>query len=356
MLFRTLFSVYLERLIAAALLAIWQVLKQARSATAIAKNTCSSGLRPRKYPRNSAAIAAVFPVGALAISSVFCDFVTPTSLVLGLVACGGAAETIESKNADDQKEATTDEEFENVGASAYEFYRSVSKTLLRTNQPAQATRTIRRLFKLKPDKAEPYYLMGQAYVAMRQFEAAKKMLQTAVERDPKYADAYATLGITLNMLGKHTEADKAHKKAIELDPNNSGYHNNLGFSYYLQKRYEKAIETYKKALDYDPAARRVHNNLGFAYGGLGKDDEAYSHFKLAGLPAQASNNMGFIYEGREKIEKAYEYYLTAANQDPDLLQARRNLERVCKRLGRPVPQIEMPIKGSTKSGPEPPES
>jgi tol-pal system protein YbgF len=95
-------------------------LKQARSATAIAKNTCSSGCtrvqrilrtatgneqlrglsspalctfpmtaRPRKNPRNSASIPAVFPAGALAISSVFCDFVTLTSLVLGLVAAFG---------------------------------------------------------------------------------------------------------------------------------------------------------------------------------------------------------------------------------------------------------------------------
>jgi hypothetical protein len=61
-------------------------LKQARSATTIAKNTCFSGFRPRKNPRNSAAIPAVFPSGALAISSVFRDFVTPTSLVLGLAA------------------------------------------------------------------------------------------------------------------------------------------------------------------------------------------------------------------------------------------------------------------------------
>jgi uncharacterized protein len=61
------------------------VLKQARLATAIAKNTCFSGFRPRKNSRNSSAIPAVFPSGALAISSVFRDFVTLTSLVLGLV-------------------------------------------------------------------------------------------------------------------------------------------------------------------------------------------------------------------------------------------------------------------------------
>lgn len=264
--------------------------------------------------------------------------------VLGMMvsACGGATSETRDNSALTPSAGASDsgDESEVVQGSAYDFYRSVAKTLLRTNQPAMASRTIRKLFKLKPESAEPYFLMGQAYLALRQFDAAQKMFQTAVDRDGKYAEAYSSQGVVLNMLGRHQAADDAHQKAIELDAQNGAYHNNLGFSLYLQGKYDKAIRAYQRALELDPGARRVHNNLGFAYGRLGDDAQAYHHFKLAGLPAQASNNMGFVHETRGDLEKAYQYYKVAVKQDSELVQARRNLERVCKRLGRPLPEIE----------------
>jgi Flp pilus assembly protein TadD len=272
------------------------------------------------------------------------------------IACGGSSTGTRETTATAKsgKAPESADELENVEASAYEFYRSVSKTLLRTNQPLQASRTIRRLFKLKPESPEPYFLMGEAYVAMRHFDAALKMLQTAIEKDPKYAEAHSILGVTLNMLGRHRQADLSHRKAIELDQNNASYHNNLGFSLYLQGLYSQAVQSYQAALQRDPGARRVHNNLGFAYGKVGKEREAYESFKLAGLPAQASNNMGFVQESKGRLEEAYDYYLAAVNQDPELLQARRNLERVCKRLGRPIPDVAVTIKNPDNADAEPP--
>ena len=278
------------------------------------------------------------------------------SIALLSIACGGANSGPRDARSAAARAETPEagDAVVNVEASAYEFYRSVSKTLLRTNQPVQASNTIRRLFKLRPDSAEPYFLMGQAYLAMRQFDAAQKMLQTAIDRDSKSAEAHSMLGVALNMLGKHRQADLAHRRAIELDKNNGAYHNNLGFSLYLQGSYEKAAAAYQAALERDPGARRVHNNLGFAYGKLGKEEEAYQHFKLAGLPAQASNNMGFVHESKGELDKAYEYYVDAVNRDPELIQARRNLERVCKRLGRPLPDIGVTNKDPERGEVEPP--
>lgn len=294
------------------------------------------------------AIFRFFWMGSTARAAVYVSWLA--------IACGGAnTETRDTTIAGNSSDApASGDELEKVDASAYNFYSSVSKTLLRTNQPMQASRTIRRLFKLKPDSAEPYFLMGKAYLAMRHFDAACKMLLTAIERDPKYAEAHSMLGVVFNMLGRHRQADQEHGKAVELDKGNSAYHNNLGFSRYLQGVYWKAIEAYQVALQYDPGGRRVHNNLGFAYGKLGKEREAYQCFKLAGLPAQASNNMGFVHESKGQWEKAYHYYLTAVNQDPELVQARRNLERMCKRLGRPIPDIAVTIKITEDSEAEPP--
>jgi Flp pilus assembly protein TadD len=228
-------------------------------------------------------------------------------------------------------------------SNPYSFDRSVAYTLLRTNQPMEASSVIRRMIDLKGDEPEPYYMLGRAYLDMRQFDTAEKWLRFALSKDPKYAPAHATLGMLLDSIGRHEEAERAHKRAIELAPNDASYRNNLGFSYYLRGRYADAIVQYKAALERDASAHRVHNNLGFAYGKLGRLDKADEHFKFAGPPAQASNNLAYLYEERGELEQAYSYYVLSVMQDPLLVPARQNLERICGRLGRPVPEVKVPL-------------
>lgn len=278
--------------------------------------------------------------------------------LLAVAACGGGASQRPGAEeaAAREKEGKPGEVPESFQGTTYEFYRAVSRTLLRTNQPLEASRTIRRLFKLRPGSPEPHVLMAKAYMAMRQLDSARKMLKSAIEKDGQYAEAHATLGIVLNSMGQHRLADAYHRKAIGLAKEKASYRNNLGFSLYLQGRYRRAAAEYRKALDLDPGARRIHNNLGFAYGKLGKMQEALQQFRLAGVPAQASNNLGFVYESRGELERAYELYLAALNQDPALVQARRNLHRVCERLGRPEPELGVSIENKERDGAPPPES
>jgi Flp pilus assembly protein TadD len=279
-------------------------------------------------------------------------------LLLPALCCGGAG--AESRGAQGGARSLRDDRAvqgpESAEADPYGFYRSVSRTLLRTNQPLEASRSIRRLFKLKPDSPEPYCLMGRAYVAMRQFKSARKMLRGAIEKDEEYAEAHSMLGVVLNHMGQHRLADASHRRAIELEGEKAAFRNNLGFSYYLQGRYQRAVAAYQAALELDPGARRIHNNLGFAHGKLGEMDKARQHFTLAGPPAQASNNLGFVHESRGELERAHDLYLEALGQDPELLQARRNLERMCERLGRPMPDVGVNIEEKEAEGPEPPES
>jgi len=221
----------------------------------------------------------------------------------------------------------------------YNFYRSVGYTLLRTRQYMKATQSIRRMVQQHPELPEPHYMMARAYLGMEQYEPARRLLLRAIERDDKYARAYAELGVLLDLLGRHKDADAAHHKAIELEPNNASYRNNLGFSLYTQGKYKAAVGAYLAALERDAAQKRIHNNLAFAYGKLGKLDLAVSHFKLAGPPAQASNNLGYLFEQRGELDRAYDQYALAVAQDGELIQARRNLERVSTRLGRPLPGV-----------------
>jgi Tfp pilus assembly protein PilF len=223
--------------------------------------------------------------------------------------------------------------------SPYGFHRSVSYALLRTKQAARASLHIRTLLALKPDAAEPHYLMGWANLDLGLLPQARKELERALEIEDKYAAAHAMMGVLQDKAGEHRKAEKSHRKAIALQPKNALYYNNLGFGLYLQGRHPEAIAAYSAALDRNPALRRVHNNLGFSYAKLGRFERAHKHFKLAGTPAEADNNLGFAYEGRGQLEQAYGSYLKALRADPELEAARDNLTRVCKRLGRPLPDL-----------------
>ena len=256
-------------------------------------------------------------------------------LLCAALAFGSFVGCVPAKHPEDAKTAV----FEDPDHDPYNFYRAVGYTLLRTRQYMKATQSIKRMVKARPELPEPHYMMACAYLGMEQYDAARKLFLRAIERDEKYAPAHAQLGVLLNTLGRNRDADREHRKAIALDPGNAAYRNNLGFSQYMQGRLKEAVKTYIAALERDAAQKRIHNNLGFAYAKLGSLDKAFAHFKLAGPRAQATNNLGYVAEEQGQLERAYELYAQAVKQDPELIQARRNLERVCLSLGRPLPDL-----------------
>lgn len=225
------------------------------------------------------------------------------------------------------------------GESPAAFQRAIGLTLLRTGQPRRALPYLQRLARLEPTRAEPLCYLGRAFMDMQMWQQARSTLDHAIALEPRHAPAYAMLGVLFDAKGEHAAAKAAHRRAIALDATNAGYHNNLGFSLYLEGRYQDALSAYNAALHIAPSLQRVHNNLGFAFGKLGNFDDASEHFRLGGTPAEAANNLGMVYEDRGELERAYDAFAAAVREAPDLAPARGNLERICERLGRPLPSI-----------------
>ncbi len=68
----------------------------------------------------------------------------------------------------------------------------------------------------QPNSAEPYYLLGQAYLSQRRPDQAIAALQEALRLKPDYAEAEAALGSAYLDKGMKAEAEEAFKKAADL--------------------------------------------------------------------------------------------------------------------------------------------
>lgn len=223
------------------------------------------------------------------------------------------------------------------GESPAAFQRAIGLTLLRTGQPRGALPYLQRFARLVPERAEPLCYLGRAFMDMEMWQQARVSLAKAIALEPRYAPAHALLGILLDARGEHRAAQAAHRRASALVPSSAAYQNNLGFSLYLDGRYAEALTAFDTALRLGPGLLRIHNNLGFALAKLGRLEDASEQFRLGGTHAEAENNLGLVYEQRGEIERAYEAFAEAVREAPDLTAAHGNLERICKRLGRPLP-------------------
>ena len=90
-------------------------------------------------------------------------------LTVFLLACGG--NTPSQKVPQNDPIPVWESDAENT---AYEFYRSVSKTLLRTNQPRRALKTISKMIRQRPKEPEPVYLMARAYLELDDVASARR--------------------------------------------------------------------------------------------------------------------------------------------------------------------------------------
>lgn len=261
-------------------------------------------------------------------------------LALGVAACGTKGH--------EKKDGLT------AHNSPYSFHRSIATTLLRTHQYEKAVAHIRRMLASGPDEPEPHYLLARAFLGMELKWEAQQEIGRSLKLDKEYAPAHALKGVILDGQKKHKRAEKAHRRAIKLAPKVSNYHNNLGFCLFLQERYKEAAKAYRKGLAIRPTSRRINNNLAFALARLGKPGEALKHFRLAGEEAEAQNNMGLAHEMAGELDRAYHYYFLAV-EGARLDEAKVNLTRVCRKLGRPLPRLLHDQRGPSSLPAGPPE-
>ena len=114
---------------------------------------------------------------------------------------------------------------------------------------------------IKPDYAEAYYNMGNAFKEQRNLEEAVIAYNEAISIQPNYAKAYYNMGNVLREQGKLELAGWAYKKTILIQPDFVGAYNNLGLVLQDQGVFAKAQETFTKAISIRPDFAVAHRHL-----------------------------------------------------------------------------------------------
>jgi Flp pilus assembly protein TadD len=215
--------------------------------------------------------------------------------------------------------------------------RSLAQELIHKRDYQRAFAVADALCRSAPRKPDGYLLRGIVYREQRLLEEARGDLEEAVRLAPKSARAHSALAILHDAMASTEAALEHHRRAVELEPNDAQYLNNLGFSLFAHGKAREAVETLQRAVRAAPADPRIRNNLGFSLAATGDLTRAAEQFAFGGTAADAKTNLGWAYERRGSLVQAFELYLEALRLDPGATSARKNLTRVARDLGRPLP-------------------
>src|SRR5437667_990520 len=136
-----------------------------------------------------------------------------------------------------------------------------------------------------------------AYILLaydRDWPAAEREFNRAIELNPGYPLAHQWLGLYYESLGRFDEAIATVKRARELDPLALPANIALIEAYYFARRYNLAIEQGRKTVELYPNAALAHFNLGRAYQQQQMYKEALAEFTRARELAPKATTLPFL--------------------------------------------------------------
>jgi Flp pilus assembly protein TadD len=152
---------------------------------------------------------------------------------------------------------------------------------LRSGDYAQALTLLKRVVELEPKNKTAWNNLGQAYLGLRQIDAAIESFKKQLEVNAYDEYAYNYLGQTYLVQRRYAEAEAALNKQIELNPLDKFAHGNLARLYVETKKYALAIPELDRAISLSADDADLHVELGTAYLNLEKNDEALASFARA---------------------------------------------------------------------------
>jgi len=141
---------------------------------------------------------------------------------------------------------------------------------------------IERLGTLRPEDWTVYYFRGIAEERSDQWPLAEKDFKEALKLQPDQPYVLNYLGYTWVDRGEHLqEAIKMLQKAVQQKPDDGFIVDSLAWAYYRLGEYEKAVVYQEKAVSLEPGDSVLNDHLGDIYWKLGRRNEARFQWQRA---------------------------------------------------------------------------
>lgn len=214
------------------------------------------------------------------------------------------------------------------------FYK-VGKIHVRKHDPVLAELAFQLALQADPNHVGSLEELGLILLHKRKYDAAKKLLQKAAEKDYKRWRAFNGLGIIADLQGLPDIAELKYRSALRAQPNSAQLYNNFGYSRYLAGDLAGAMEKLRRAVQIDASYKLAWHNLGLIYAKRGHYEQAIDAFEHTMDRASAYNDVGYLCMNQGRYGLAETFLNKAIDLRPRYFAiAHQNLERLRRLRGR----------------------
>ena len=202
------------------------------------------------------------------------------------------------------------------------------QTLVKLHGQGQYQRVFNEASKLLvgfPKSVNLYNIIGVTSKDLGKLDEAISAYTKALSIKPDFADGYYNMANAFQSQGKLDEAIEAYTKALSIKPDYAEAYSNIAVIFKDQDRLDEAIEAFNKAISIKPDYAEAFYNMSLALIYVGKIEESIQAFNkaLSIKPdfAEAYYNMGTLLKEQEKIQEALQAYKKAHSLKPDFAEA-----------------------------------
>lgn len=158
----------------------------------------------------------------------------------------------------------------------------LGQRFLAVKQWQAAKREFQWFLKRKPLDARAQFYLGRAVFGRKDFDRAIAVYRKAIDaRGGNFPEAYLNMGLAYMAKRKYSKAVKANKKAISQRQDYPEAWFNLGLAYLRSRRSRSAIEPFKNAVKHRPEYAEAWYNMGIAYTRQNRDEDAIAVYREA---------------------------------------------------------------------------
>lgn len=234
--------------------------------------------------------------------------------------------------------------------------------LLRANiqlvsgKPKDAQATLLRMAEVHRDSIRPLMAMSSVYMASRNNEAAKDVLNKALSTKPDAVEPHLALSAIYMSERNAAQAEKELIAALSKNPKNMTVLSTLTNFYIMTGKREKAEETAAKLVEAAPESPESYINLARIQKASGNKEKARETVRKgidhSSNPAMLQKLLAGDYLDDKDLQKASEYIeaaLKSSENDPEALFLRGRLRLIERKAAEALPDLKAYAEANPKS-------